>query len=103
MHLIARHEVLRTGLVERNGMVLQRVHGRIQFVLEEQDFSTLSEPERRVQVDAFAVRMCQTAFDLAVPPHFRVGAGALGRRRAPACDRISSRHHRWVVDGVVLR
>ena len=70
--LVARHEVLRTGLVERNGMVLQRVHDRIQFVLEEQDFSALSEPERRMQVDAFAVRTCQTAFDLALPPHFRV-------------------------------
>src|SRR5215831_600393 len=70
--LIARHEVLRTGLVERNGMVLQRVDDRIQFVLDEQDFSALSEPERCMQVDAFAVRMCQTAFDLAVPPHFRV-------------------------------
>src|SRR5215831_7085599 len=49
--LIARHEVLRTGLVERNGMVLQRVDDRIQFVLEEQDFSTLSEPERCAQVN----------------------------------------------------
>ncbi|HZC96378.1 MAG TPA: condensation domain-containing protein, partial [Bradyrhizobium sp.] len=70
--LIARHEVLRTGLVERNGMVLQHVHDRIQFFLEEQDFSALLDPERRVQADAFAAQMCQTAFDLAVPPHFRV-------------------------------
>jgi hypothetical protein len=53
-------------------MVLQHVHDRIQFFLEEQDFSALLEPERRVQADAFAAQMCQTAFDLAVPPHFRV-------------------------------
>jgi len=70
--LIARHEVLRTGLVERNGVVLQHVHDKIRFVLEEQDFSFLPESEHRVQVDALAVRMGQTAFDLAVPPHFRV-------------------------------
>ena len=70
--LVARHEVLRTGLVEQNGMVMQCVHNRIQFVLEEEDFSALSEPERCMEVDAFAVRMCQTAFDLAAPPHFRV-------------------------------
>jgi amino acid adenylation domain-containing protein len=70
--LVARHEVLRTGLVEQSGMVMQCVHNRIQFVLEGQDFSALSEPDRCMEVDAFAVRMCQTAFDLAVPPHFRV-------------------------------
>jgi amino acid adenylation domain-containing protein len=70
--VVARHEVLRTGLVERSGMVLQRVHDRIQLDLEEQDFSTLSEPERRIHVSAFVVRMGQTAFDLAIPPHFRV-------------------------------
>lgn len=70
--LIARHEVLRTGLIERNGEVLQHVHNKVRFAVEEQDFSFLSESERRVQVDALAVRMCQTAFDLAVPPHFRV-------------------------------
>jgi NRPS condensation-like uncharacterized protein len=70
--LVARHEVLRTGLVERNGVVLQHVYDRIQFILEEQDFSDLLEPERRVQADALTVRICQTAFDLAVPPHFRV-------------------------------
>ena len=70
--LVTRHEVLRTGLVERDGMVLQRVHDRIRFVIEEQDFSALSEPKRCIQVDALAVRMCQTAFDLAVPPLFRV-------------------------------
>lgn len=70
--LIARHELLRTGLVERNGMVLQHVHDKISFGVEEHDFSSLSESARRMQVDALAVRMSQTAFDLAVPPHLRV-------------------------------
>lgn len=69
--LIARHEVLRTGLVERNGTVLQRVHDRIQFVLEDEDYRPLSESKRRTQLDALAARMGQTAFDLAAPPHFR--------------------------------
>lgn len=70
--MIARHEVLRTGLVESNGTVLQDVHDHIQFVLEEQDLSPLLEPERRLQADALVVRMSQTSFDLAAPPHFRV-------------------------------
>ena len=99
--LIARHEVLRTGLVERNGMVLQRVNGRIQFVLDEQDFSALSEPERCMQVEAFAVRMSQTAFDLARTAALPSGAGTVSRRRAHARDRTPSRHHRWVVDEVL--
>ncbi len=70
--LIVRHEVLRTGLVERNGVILQHVHDEISFVIEEQDFSSLSESDRRMQMDTLVARMCQTAFDLAVPPHLRV-------------------------------
>jgi amino acid adenylation domain-containing protein len=84
--MIARHEVLRTGLVERNGMVLQLVHDKISFAVEEQDFSSLPESERRMQVDALAVRMCQTAFDLAVPPHLRV-----------ALARVSEEEHVLVI------
>jgi amino acid adenylation domain-containing protein len=75
--LIARHEVLRTGLVERNGIVLQQVHDKISFAVEEQDFSSLLESERRMQVNALAARMCQAAFDLAVPPHLRVALARL--------------------------
>ena len=70
--LIARHDVLRTGLVERTGVILQHVHGEISFAVEERDISSLPESERRVQVDLLATRMCQTTFDLAVPPHLRV-------------------------------
>jgi amino acid adenylation domain-containing protein len=70
--LIARHEVLRTGLVEKSGTILQQVHGRIQFVVEEEDFSALTEPERREQTHASTARISQTAFDLGMPPHFRV-------------------------------
>ena len=69
--LVARHEVLRTGLVERDGMVLQDVHDHVQVALEEQDFSALPEAERGGQTDAYTAQMCQSAFDLAVPPHFR--------------------------------
>jgi amino acid adenylation domain-containing protein len=69
--IVARHEVLRTGLVEQDGRVQQRVHARVRFVLEEHDLTSLTERERRMQADALAVRMCQTAFDLSVPPHFR--------------------------------
>src|SRR5262249_45631177 len=75
--LIARHEVLRTGLVERNGMVLQHVHDKISLAIEEQDFSSLSEAECRMRLDALAVRMSQTAFDLAAPPHLRVALARL--------------------------
>lgn len=70
--LIARHDVLRTGLVERNGTVLQQVHDEISLVVEEQDISSYPESERRIRVNELAVRMCQTSFDLAVPPHLRV-------------------------------
>lgn len=69
--MIARHEVLRTGLVENNGTVLQDVHEHIPFVLEQQDLRAIPEPERRVQADALVVQMSHTSFDLAVPPHFR--------------------------------
>jgi hypothetical protein len=69
--IVARHEVLRTGLVEQDGTVLQRVHARVRFVLEEHDLTSLTERECRMQADALAVRMCQIAFDLSVPLHFR--------------------------------
>lgn len=78
--LIARHEALRTGLVERDGIVLQHVHDKVTFAVDEHDFSSLMEPERRVQVDSLAMRMCQTAFDLAVPPHLRVALARLSER-----------------------
>ncbi|WP_424627947.1 non-ribosomal peptide synthetase [Bradyrhizobium sp. SYSU BS000235] len=84
--LIARHEVLRTGLVERNGVVVQHVHDNVAFAVEEHDFSSLSEDECRLQVDALAVRMSQSAFDLAVPPHLRV-----------AVARISDNEHVLVI------
>lgn len=70
--LIARHEVLRTGVFERDGVILQRVHDKISFAVEMQDFGSCPEAERRMRVNELAVRMCQTAFDLAVPPHLRV-------------------------------
>lgn len=70
--LVARHEVLRTGLVERNGVILQRVQDKVSFAVEMQDFSSCSEVERRMRVNELAVRMCQATFDLAVPPHLRV-------------------------------
>ena len=69
--IVARHEVLRTGLVEQDGRVLQRVHARVRFVLEEHDLTSLTERERRMHADTLGARMCQTAFDLSVPPHFR--------------------------------
>lgn len=75
--LIARHEVLRTGLVERNGTVLQQVHDEISLDVEDQDISSYPESERRTRVNELAARMCQTAFDLAAPPHLRVALARL--------------------------
>lgn len=93
--LIARHDVLRTGLVERNGIVVQDVHDVVPFAVEEEDFSRLSDAERRAQVDALAVRMSQTAFDLAVPPHFRV---ALARMSDDEHVLVIVFHHA-IIDG----
>lgn len=70
--MIERHEVLRTGIVERDGSVLQRIHDSIRIVIDEHDFSTLPKVERDGKVGALATRMCQAPFDLAMPPHFRV-------------------------------
>src|SRR5262249_60429 len=93
--LIARHEILRTGLVERNGLVLQYVHDSIQFVLEEEDLSALSEPERHMKADALAVQICQTAFDLAVVPHFRAAL----LRLAEAEHLLVIVFHHAIIDG----
>lgn len=70
--IVARHEILRTGLVERDGAIIQRVLARMQVTLEEHDLTSLSGSERAVATDALVAKMCETAFDLAVPPHFRV-------------------------------
>jgi NRPS condensation-like uncharacterized protein len=97
--LIVRHEVLRTGLVERNGVILQHVHDEISFVIEEQDFSSLSESDRRMQMDTLVARMCQTAFDLAVPPHLRV---ALARVSEEEHLLVIVFHHA-IIDGDLFR
>jgi amino acid adenylation domain-containing protein len=93
--IVARHEILRTSLVERDGVILQRVYASVRLVLEEQDLRSLSEPERSMQAGAFAVRMCQTAFDLALPPHFRV---ALVRLAENEYQLVIVFHH-VIIDG----
>jgi amino acid adenylation domain-containing protein len=70
--IIARHEILRTSLVERDGVLLQRVHTNVRLVLEEQDLTSLAECGRCMHAEALAARMCQTAFNLALPSQFRV-------------------------------
>ena len=99
--IVARHEILRTSLFERDGVVMQRVHARLPFVLEERDLRSLSERNRSMQANALA---CGCVRRRSISPcRIPGGARALSRTRAPACDRFSPCHHRWVVDGIVLQ
>lgn len=72
--LIARHEILRTRIVVRDGAPVQAVQPTAAFELRSVDLSRLSELERAARLDSMAREAAQTGFDLTTAPLLRVTA-----------------------------
>ncbi|MFI9005972.1 amino acid adenylation domain-containing protein [Actinosynnema sp. NPDC053489] len=70
--VVARHEVLRTALVEVDGRPVQLVHGQVTVPLERHECADVE------QVRAQAKRFAAARFDLASPPLVRSGLWRLG-------------------------
>ena len=70
--LIARHEALRTTIVENDGMPAQWIAPRLELVLEPEDLRVVPEAERSARVEALASAEAATPFDLHHGPLLRV-------------------------------
>lgn len=70
--VIARHEVLRSRLVARDGTPVQDVLPSVDFRLTTQDLRTTPADRRDAHLDAVAHDMSAEPFDLARPPLIRV-------------------------------
>lgn len=72
LHIIERHEVMRTIFPEVDGKPVQRVLPRIAFKLAEIDLSHLPESERQPECDRIGGIEARAPFDLAAGPLIRV-------------------------------
>jgi thioesterase domain-containing protein len=66
-HVIERHEVLRTRLVEREGMPVQEVVSQVDFKLGLIDIAATAETDHAERIDAIAHENAEQPFDLTKP------------------------------------
>ncbi|MFG2298920.1 amino acid adenylation domain-containing protein [Streptomyces sp. NPDC048603] len=79
--VVARHEVLRTALVEVDGRPAQRVVDGIGLPVEwQQAQGAGSDADRLARVRELAVAFATRRFDLSAPPLLRAGVWELGER-----------------------
>ena len=74
--LLARHETLRTGFIEEDGNIRQRIAPELEITLTLDDLSACADPH--AEALRLARREATTAFDLASPPLLRARAICLG-------------------------
>ncbi len=79
-HIIARHEVLRTGFDDSGGVPVQRIMPSVVFRLAVVDLSLRSEPGRTEKCDEIAVNEAHSGFNLDQPPLIRVVLVTLDER-----------------------
>lgn len=93
--LTARHEILRTALVERDGRLWQRIGERWTPPLERADFAELRAEEQEAAWRAWARRIVRRPFDLGSGRLLRPGLADLG----PAGQILLLSVHHTVCDG----
>ncbi|HUF60865.1 MAG TPA: condensation domain-containing protein [Verrucomicrobiales bacterium] len=77
--LIARHDILRTTLVERDGIPAQRVAAPVPMKMARRNLTFLPEDERLAQARRIVEEESRRSFDLAQGPLFRVLLIRLGK------------------------
>ena len=70
--VIRRHEILRTGFIEKNGIPLQSIFPEISFQVIQLDLSSFDEKEIKARIDNQIQIEIGTPFDLSTPPLFRI-------------------------------
>ncbi len=73
----ARHEVLRTALVEVDGRPVQRIASEVSVPVDWHDLSGMPAERRMAQARDAAGQLCAASFDLARAPLVRCGVWAL--------------------------
>ncbi|MFG6107532.1 amino acid adenylation domain-containing protein [Leptothoe sp. EHU-05/26/07-4] len=70
--VIARHAILRTNFVSRNGKPVQVIQALNDFQLSQVDISHLAEVDRRAEIEQFTIAEVQRPFNLAQEQLFRI-------------------------------
>ena len=70
--LVDRHEALRTGFVERDGVPVQRVVPQVRFRLRVVDLGELPEEGRADEAERLGQEEARRGFDIARPPLLRI-------------------------------
>lgn len=97
--IAARHEILRTRFVERDGEVIQQVAEAPSFRLGTIDLRHLAPDDHRARIDGIAAQMVAEPFDLSHAGLFRV---TLVRSAPDWCSLLIAAHHA-VFDGYSIR
>lgn len=97
--IVGRHEVLRTRIVERDGLPVQEVMPRVDFKLGVVDLRPVPTESQAGRVEAIAQESAAEPFDLAQPPLIRVTLVRLASDRAL----LHIVAHQSVFDGFSIR
>lgn len=97
--VVARHEILRTALVEVDGRPVQRVHETAPFQLSVVDLRPVPPADQPARVDAIARETAALPFDLSRPGLIRATLVRLAAERAILCFCV----HQSCFDGYSIR
>jgi amino acid adenylation domain-containing protein len=80
--VIARHEILRSAIAERDGAPVQTIAPEVAFRMSEVDLRGLPEPDRLPEALRIAALEARAPFDLTAPPLLRATLVRLADRRS---------------------
>lgn len=97
--IIARHEILRTAFVERDGQLFQQVVAETDFRLSTIDLRKLGADDHAGRIAGIAAELSDRPFELGQPGHLRVALVRTG----PDLTHILIAAHHAVFDGFSIR
>ncbi|MDZ4760312.1 MAG: condensation domain-containing protein [Alphaproteobacteria bacterium] len=97
--VVARHEILRTAIVETDKGPAQRPLGAVAFHLAQIDISSIAESDRAGEIDRLRRLDAQKPFDLTAPPLMRASLA----RSSPVVAHLILTVHQGVFDGWSIR